>query len=102
MDWRLRPVRSFGPCQAFGGGNVVDTRRLGFAVAVALVLSLSVTALFYVRFARQQAANRAKTVKIVAAATEVQPGVPVPAASLKLVDWPSSAPVQGMVTKQED
>jgi len=41
-------------------------------------------------------------VKIVAANTEVQPGVPVPAASLKLIDWPSSVAMQGMVTKPED
>ncbi len=80
----------------------MDTRRLGLAITVALVLSLCITGFFYVRFTRQQAANRARMVKIVAANTEVQPGVPVPAASLKLIDWPSSVVMQGMVTKPED
>jgi pilus assembly protein CpaB len=80
----------------------VDTRRLGFAIAVALVLSLCITGFFYVRFTRQQAANRARTVKVVAAAAEIQPGVPVPAASLKLIDWPSSVAMQGILTKEED
>ncbi len=80
----------------------MDTRRLGLAITVALVLSLCITGFFYVRFTRQQAANRARMVKIVAANTEVQPGVPVPAASLKLIDWPSSVAMQGMVTKPED
>jgi len=80
----------------------VDTRRLGIAIAFALFLSLCVTGLFYFRFTRQQAANRAKMVRVVAAAAEIQPGVPVPAASLKLIDWPTSVPVQGMATKQDD
>lgn len=80
----------------------MDTRRFLIAITVALVLSLGVTGLFYFRFTRQQAAMRARTVKIVAAATEVQPGVPIPAASLKLISWPSSVAVQGMLTKQED
>ena len=80
----------------------MDTRRLGLAVAVALFLSLCITGLFYFRFTRQQAANRARMVKIVAAAAEVQPGVPVPVESVKWINWPGTVPLQGMVTKQED
>lgn len=80
----------------------MDTRRLGLAIAVALLLSLGVTGLFYVRFIRQQAANRPKTIKILAAANDIQPGVPVTAASLKRIDWPTGLPMQGAVTKQED
>jgi len=80
----------------------VDTRRLGFALAVAVVLSLGITGLFYVRFIRQQDANRPKTVKIIAAATDIHPGVPVAATSLKQIDWPNIATVQGMVIKKED
>ena len=80
----------------------MDKRRLGLALAVALALSLCVTGLFYVRFARQQAANRTKTVKIIAAAKDIQPGVPVAAESVKRIDWPSALAVPGILTKQED
>jgi pilus assembly protein CpaB len=80
----------------------VDTRRLGIAIVVALVLSLGVTGLFYVRFARQQAANRPKTVRVFAAAKDIQAGVPVAVTSLKSMDWPNTLAVQEMVTKQED
>jgi len=102
MGWRLQRVHSFGPFLSFGGGNIVDARRLGLALAVAVVLSLGVTGLFYVRFSRQQAANRPKTVKVIAAATDIQPGVPVAATSLKQIDWPNIATMRGLVTKQED
>jgi pilus assembly protein CpaB len=80
----------------------VDTRRLAIAVAVALVLSLCATGLFWTRFNRLQAANRAKTVKIIAAAKDIQPGVPVTAASLKRIDWPSSLGSLGLVTKEDE
>lgn len=77
-------------------------RRLGLAIALALVLSLCVTGLFYARFARQQAAYRAKSQKIIAADKDIQAGVPVPAASIKLIDWPNSLPVNGTLTRAED
>ena len=80
----------------------MDTRRLGLAVAVALVLSLGVTGFFYVRFVRQQAANRAKAEKVIAAAADLPPGVPVAATSLKEIDWPGNIATHGMMTKQED
>jgi len=51
---------------------------------------------------RQQASNRPKTTKVMAAAVDIGPGVPVPAASVKEIDWPNVAVAKGMMTKKDD
>ena len=60
----------------------MDSRRLGLALVVALLFSAVITVFFYFRFTRQQALNRAKTKRIVAAAVDLAPGTPIPATAL--------------------
>jgi pilus assembly protein CpaB len=80
----------------------MDTRRLGFALMVALVISIAITSVFYSRISRQQAANRPKTKKIISAAADLQPGTPLTAENLGEIDWPETVPLEGMITKRED
>ena len=80
----------------------MDTRRLGFALMVALVISIAVTSVFYSRVARQQAANRPKTRKIVSVNAALQPGTPLTTDNLSEIDWPESIPLDGAITKKED
>ena len=80
----------------------MNTRRLGLALFVALLISTVVTFLFYTRFAHMQTANRPVTKKIVAASMDIQPGVPVTAEQLKFIEWPANVPISGMKEKTED
>lgn len=80
----------------------MNTRRLGLALVVALVLSVGVTSLFYASVRRQQAASRPKVVQIVAAATDLQPGTTLSAQHLSVVDWPADVAVEGVVRKAEE
>ncbi len=80
----------------------MGTRRLGFALAAALVISIAVTSIFYVRIARAQASGRPKVRRIVAAAVALQPGTPVPAEKLTEIDWPENVALDGAIEKKED
>src|SRR6266850_4114844 len=80
----------------------MGTRRLGFALVVALVISLGITSVFYVRITRTQAASRPKTKRIVAAAVALQPGTPINAENLTEIDWPVNVPLEGLIEKKED
>lgn len=80
----------------------MDTRRLAVALGAALAISILVTSIFYLRISRQAQAARSKTHQIVAAATNLQPGVPVAAEQLKMVNWPESVPLQGLVDNKDD
>jgi len=80
----------------------MGTRRLGFALVAALVISLGITSVFYVRITRTQAASRPKTKRIVAAAVALQPGTPINAENLTEIDWPTNVPLEGLIEKKED
>ena len=80
----------------------MGTRRLGFALVAALVISLGITSVFYVRITRTQAASRPRTKRIVAAAVALQPGTPVTAENLTEIDWPENVPLEGLIEKKED
>src|SRR6266849_6719382 len=80
----------------------MGTRRLGFALVAALVISLGMTSVFYVRIARTQAAARPKTKRIVAAAVALQPGTPIPAENLTEINWPVNVPLEGLIEKKQD
>jgi len=56
-------------------------RRLGLALAAALVISLGVTSVFYVRITRQAGA-RPQVRRVVAAKVALQPGTPIAAENL--------------------
>src|SRR6266403_855663 len=80
----------------------MGTRRLGFALVAALVISLGITSVFYVRITRTQAASRPKTKRILAAAVALQPGTPISAENLTEIDWPVNVPLEGLIEKKED
>ena len=80
----------------------MGTRRLGFALVAALVISLGITSVFYARITRTQASARAKTKRIVAAAVALQPGTPISAENLTEIDWPVNVPLEGLIEKKEE
>src|SRR5260370_34853459 len=80
----------------------MGTRRLGFALVAALVISLCITSVFYARITRTQASARPKTKRIIAAAVALQPGTPITAENLTEIDWPVNVPLEGLIEKKED
>lgn len=80
----------------------MGTRRIGFALFAALVISLGITSVFYVRISRTQASSRPKTKRILAAAAALQPGSPITAENLTEIDWPQNVPLEGILDKKED
>lgn len=80
----------------------MGTRRLGLALLAAVIISLGITSVFYVRIARQQASNRPKTKRIIAAAVALQPGTPIAADNLTEINWPENVPLDGLIEKKED
>ncbi len=69
---------------------------------IALVISVAITSLFYIRISRQQKANRPKTRKIMGAAVALQPGTPITAENLVEIEWPEVVPLEGAIGKKED
>jgi pilus assembly protein CpaB len=80
----------------------MDTRRLGIALFVALVISIVITSFFYLRFSKQQANSKPKTRKVVAAAVALQPGSAIPPESVTEIDWPENLPIEGAISSKED
>jgi pilus assembly protein CpaB len=80
----------------------MGTRRLGFALVAALVISLGVTSVFYARITRTQSSARPKTKRIIAAAAALQPGTPVTAENLTEIEWPENVPLEGLIEKKEE
>jgi pilus assembly protein CpaB len=80
----------------------MDVKRLMVALGAALAISAVITSFFYFRISRQQAAARAKTKQVVAAAADLPAGMPIAAESLKVVDWPETVPLKGLVENKED
>src|SRR5438270_13948603 len=80
----------------------MGTRRLGFALVAALVISIAITSIFYVRVTRAQSSAAPSTRRVVAAAVAVQPGVPLTAENLTEINWPANVPLEGLIEKKED
>src|ERR1044071_5434758 len=74
----------------------MESRRLGIALVAALIISVAVTSLFYLRVSRQSAA-RPKTKKVIAAAAPLQPGTPIAAENLVEIDWPEGVQLEGLI-----
>src|SRR5712692_2600426 len=80
----------------------MGTRRFGFALLAALVISLGMTSVLYLRISRTQASGRTKTKRIVAAALALQPGAPITAENLTEINWPVNVPLEGLIEKKQD
>src|SRR6266478_8403295 len=80
----------------------MGTRRLGFALLAALVISIGISSVFYVRITRAQVSARPKTKRIVAAAVALQPGTPITAENLTEINWPENVPLEGLIEKKEE
>jgi pilus assembly protein CpaB len=80
----------------------MGTRRLGLALLAALVISLGITSVFYIRITRTQASSRPKTKRVVAAAVALQPGTPITAENLTEINWPENVALEGLVEKKEE
>src|SRR5271169_1111679 len=76
-------------------------RRLGFALLMALVVSVTATALLYGHIKRQLL-GKTQTTKILAAARALDAGTPVTAEQLTVIDWPNNVPFEGTISKPED
>jgi pilus assembly protein CpaB len=72
------------------------------ALLIALVISVGITYIFYVRVVRQQAAARPKTKKVIGAAAALQPGTPITADNLVQIDWPENIPLEGLIENRDD
>jgi pilus assembly protein CpaB len=80
----------------------MGARRLGLALAAALVISLGVTSVFYVRITRAQSGARPQVRRVVAAKVALQPGTPIAAENLTEIDWPKNVALGGLIEKKED
>ena len=80
----------------------MGARRLGLALLAALVISLGVTYVFYVRVMKTQASSRPKMKSVVAAGVALQPGAPITAENLTLINWPDNVALDGLIEKKED
>src|SRR5437870_12348849 len=80
----------------------MGTRKLGFALLAALVISLGISSVFYVRITRTQASTRPNTKRVVAAAVALQPGAPITAENLTEINWPVNVPLEGLIEKKQD
>lgn len=77
-------------------------RRLGLALAAAVVISIATTSIFYIRVTRAQSSATPATRRVIAASVAVQPGVPLTAENLTEINWPVNVPLEGLIEKKED
>ena len=80
----------------------MGARRLGLALVAALVISLGVTSVFYVRITRAQASAKPQVRRVIAAKVALQPGTPVAAENLTEIDWPKNVALGGLIEKKDD
>jgi len=80
----------------------MGTRRVFLALVAALVISIGITSVFYIRITRQQGRAHLKTKRVVAAAVALPAGTPVTAENLIETNWPESVPMEGLIEKKED
>lgn len=79
----------------------MKNRRLGLALIVAVIISITATFLLYSRIKRQYALN-AQPIKIVVASKALEPGTPLAADNLTLMDWPANVPLPGSFRKPQE
>jgi pilus assembly protein CpaB len=79
---------------------VTDTRRIGFALLAALLISIGITSVFYMRVSKRQ--SRPQTRIIVVATSALQPGTPLTADNLMEANWPLNVPLEGLIEKKGD
>ena len=79
----------------------MKSRRIGLALVIALVASITLTWFLYGHIRRQIAAS-AQTSKIVVSAKGLEPGTPLTQDDLALMDWPSKTPLDSSFAKPED
>lgn len=80
----------------------MGTRRLGLALIAAVIISIVITSIFYVKVTRQQAAAKPQTRRVLAAATALQAGAPLTTENLTEINWPSNVSMDGLIDKKED
>jgi pilus assembly protein CpaB len=80
----------------------MGTRRLGIALVAALIISIAITSIFYLRITHSQSSSMPSTRRVIAAAVAVQPGVPLTAENLTEINWPVNVPLEGLIEKKED
>lgn len=80
----------------------MGTRRLGFALVAALLISIGITSFFYVSITRHQASVRPETKRVIAVAATLQPGTALTADNLTEINWPVSVPLDGLIEKKDD
>lgn len=80
----------------------MGTRRLGLALVAAVIISIAITSIFYVKITRAQAAAKPKTRRVIAAATALQPGTPLTTDNLTEINWPTDVVMDGLIEKKED
>lgn len=80
----------------------MGTRRLGIALVAALIISIAITSIFYLRITHSQSSSTPSTRRVIAAAVAVQPGVPLTAENLTEINWPANVPLEGLIEKKED
>ncbi len=80
----------------------MNIRRLGLALVAALVISVGITYVFYVRIAKNQSANKAPTRHVIAASAALQPGTPIAQENLTEINWPTNVSMEGLIDKKED
>lgn len=78
----------------------MGTRRLGFALVAALIISMVITSAFYLNMKSHQPTSRTK--HVIAASSALQQGTPLSADNLTEVNWPVNVSVQGLIEKKED
>jgi pilus assembly protein CpaB len=78
----------------------MGTRRLGFALVAALVISIVITTAFYLNMKGHQPSSQTK--HVIAASGALQQGTALTAENLTEVDWPVSVSMQGLIEKKED
>ena len=79
----------------------MKNRRLGLALVVAVIVSITATFLLYSRIKRQYALN-AQPVKVVVTSKAMEAGTALSAENLTVMDWPANVPLEGSFHKLED
>ncbi|HEY6971868.1 MAG TPA: Flp pilus assembly protein CpaB [Candidatus Angelobacter sp.] len=79
----------------------MGTRRLGFALVAALIISIVITSFFYIRVTRQSGKG-AQTKRVVAANGSLQPGMILTADNITEINWPVNVSLEGLIEKKED
>ena len=80
----------------------MGTRRLGFALVAALIISIGITTVFYLNITRHQASARPQTKLVIAAVSGLQPGTALTADNLTQINWPVNVTLDGLIEKKED